>query len=328
MLKRKAVLEHDSQGKCISHIQFGMFGPAEVAKLAEFEVVNDRGYEQPARTPVHGGVLDRRLGISDKQSTCETCGARLQDCPGHFGYIKLELPVFHIGYIKALVAVLQCICKTCSRVLLPPTERQRMLRQLRHPMLASDYVRRGLVSKKIIEKCKKVRECPHCGALNGVVKKVGATRLVHEVFREKDSSELSSSLRREFVASFEAATAAPKGTFENNQTSGADLKALIARAHDDLNPLRVRALLHAIPRSELALLDMSDEHGRPITLLIEHLLVPPVPIRPSVMTESSMGSNEARSRADLGPISALSRADLGRDLSCDLGPISARSVSG
>ena len=160
------------------------------------------------------------------------------------------------------------------------------------------------------------------------VKKVGATRLVHEVFREKDSSELSSSLRREFVASFEAATAAPKGTFENNQTSGADLKALIARAHDDLNPLRVRALLHAIPRSELALLDMSDEHGRPITLLIEHLLVPPVPIRPSVMTESSMGSNEARSRADLGPISALSRADLGRDLGCDLGPISARSVSG
>ena len=39
------------------------------------------------------GVLDRRLGISDKHNSCETCGMRMQDCPGHFGYIRLELPV-------------------------------------------------------------------------------------------------------------------------------------------------------------------------------------------------------------------------------------------
>ena len=38
-------------------------------------------------------MLDRRLGISDKHNSCETCGMRMQDCPGHFGYIRLELPV-------------------------------------------------------------------------------------------------------------------------------------------------------------------------------------------------------------------------------------------
>ena len=71
-------------------------------------------------------LLDRRLGVSDKSSKCETCGMGLQDCPGHFGRIKLELPVFHVGYFKPLVAVLQCICKTCSRVLLPKPKKASM----------------------------------------------------------------------------------------------------------------------------------------------------------------------------------------------------------
>ena len=30
---------------------------------------------------------------------------------GHFGYISLELPVFHIGFFKAIMECLQRICK-------------------------------------------------------------------------------------------------------------------------------------------------------------------------------------------------------------------------
>ena len=89
----RQVLEEDKLGKKIAHVQFGMFGNEEVERLAEFEVTSDRGYEQPGRIPVSNGVLDRRLGISDKHNSCETCGMRMQDCPGHFGYIRLELPV-------------------------------------------------------------------------------------------------------------------------------------------------------------------------------------------------------------------------------------------
>lgn len=44
------------------------------------------------------------------------------------GYIKLELPVFHIGYLKAVHAILQCICKTCSHVLLEVEERRKYLK--------------------------------------------------------------------------------------------------------------------------------------------------------------------------------------------------------
>ena len=59
----------------------------------------------PERRPQPGGVLDPRLGVSSKRAVCETCGQGLADCTGHFGYIRLELPVFHIGYFKATVQV-------------------------------------------------------------------------------------------------------------------------------------------------------------------------------------------------------------------------------
>lgn len=47
------------------------------------------------------------------------------------GYIRLELPVFHIGYFKNTVQILQCICKSCSRVLLPEEERKIWLKWVR-----------------------------------------------------------------------------------------------------------------------------------------------------------------------------------------------------
>ena len=55
--------------------------------------------------------------------------------------------------------------------------------------------------------------------------------------------------------------------------------------------MRIRALLRAIPDSELPLLDMSAVDGRPENLLIDRLLVPPVAIRPSV-DAGPQGSNE------------------------------------
>ena len=35
----------------------------------------------------------------------------MADCAGHFGYVALELPVFHVGFFKAVISILQKICK-------------------------------------------------------------------------------------------------------------------------------------------------------------------------------------------------------------------------
>lgn len=52
-------------------------------------------------------VLFLPKGTSEKDRPCETCGKSLADCLGHYGYIDLELPCFHVGYFKAVIGILQ-----------------------------------------------------------------------------------------------------------------------------------------------------------------------------------------------------------------------------
>ena len=59
----------------------------------------------------------------------------MADCPGHYAHIQLQLPVFHIGYFKAIIQLLQNICKTCSRPLMEDRERIAFLSKMRHPRL-------------------------------------------------------------------------------------------------------------------------------------------------------------------------------------------------
>lgn len=89
--------------------------------------------------------------------------------------------MFHIGYLKNTVQILQCVCKTCSRVLLPAGERSAFLRRFRS--LRTERVQREAVFKRVLDRCKRTKLCPHCGAENGVVKKVtGTLKIIHDPF--------------------------------------------------------------------------------------------------------------------------------------------------
>ncbi|KAG1663390.1 hypothetical protein FOA52_011667 [Chlamydomonas sp. UWO 241] len=135
----------------IQQIRFGVQTPQEIVKCGVFHVYERSLYKMPERMPHPDGVLDRRLGVSNKNHTCETCGQKLTDCAGHFGYIRLELPVFHIGYFRNTVQILQCICKECSRVLLPDEERKQWLRRFRNPRV--ERVQRQAMFKKVWASC-------------------------------------------------------------------------------------------------------------------------------------------------------------------------------
>jgi hypothetical protein len=94
-------------------IEFGVFSPQDVKHFSVLELHQRDLYDisMPNRAPAKFGVLDKRLGTSEKTDNCETCGESIQDCVGHFGVIRLALPVFHIGYFKLLITILQNICK-------------------------------------------------------------------------------------------------------------------------------------------------------------------------------------------------------------------------
>ena len=144
----------------ISHVCFGIQSPDQMEKCSQLQVVAKNLYNQDSgRTAVPFGVLDSRMGTSQKDSKCTTCGKGLADCIGHFGYVDLGLPVFHVGYFRSIIQVLQCVCKTCCRVLLRPPVAKSFREKLKK--LDLPYLSKKNMRKKIIEVCKKLTVSQH-----------------------------------------------------------------------------------------------------------------------------------------------------------------------
>ncbi|KAL5530725.1 RPO31 [Sanghuangporus sanghuang] len=269
---KDSVLHHAP--KVIKQIQFSLLNAQDIVKLSEFQVTHRDLYTPVDRIPVKNGVLDRRLGTTEKSAFCETCGLSSADCVGHYAYIKLALPVFHVGYLKHIVTVLQCICKTCARVLLDEPERRTFLKRFRRPHL--ENIQRMSLVKAVNAAARKVIYCPYCASINGTVKKVGAIKIVHDKFRAKKTAD---ELER-FKMSFAKAVEAQKeiGLYINKAVQ------------EDLNPLKVLDLFRRISDEDCELLGLNPEHGRPEEYIWQYISVPPVCIRPSVAQDGA--SNE------------------------------------
>ena len=41
----------------------------------------------------------------------------MESCPGHFGHIALNSPVYHAGMLVYLMKILKCVCFNCSKLL-------------------------------------------------------------------------------------------------------------------------------------------------------------------------------------------------------------------
>ncbi|XP_072312069.1 DNA-directed RNA polymerase III subunit RPC1 isoform X2 [Eucyclogobius newberryi] len=264
--------------KKISHICFGMKSAEQMRQQAHIQVVSKNLYSQdPRRTPLPHGVLDHRMGTSEKDRPCLTCGKNLADCLGHYGYLDLELPCFHVGYFKATIGILQMICKTCSRIMLTKEEKLQFLDFLKKPNLA--YLQKRGLKKKISDKCRKRTVCLSCSAYNGPVKKCGLLKIIHEKY--KTTKKTVDPFVSEFMQSFNTA-------MEHNKI----IEPLLTRAQENLNPLVALSMFRRIPAEDVPLLLMNPEAGKPSDLILTRLLVPPLCIRPSVVSDLKSGTNE------------------------------------
>ncbi len=100
----------------VKELQFKLISPAMVKKLAVMNVNVSDVYDADAY-PVEGGVMDPKLGVIDPGMRCRTCGGKLGECTGHFGYIELSRPVINILYIKQIKTLLSYTCHECGGLL-------------------------------------------------------------------------------------------------------------------------------------------------------------------------------------------------------------------
>eukprot|EP01062_Namystynia_karyoxenos_P047936 TRINITY_DN3635_c0_g1_i1.p1 TRINITY_DN3635_c0_g1~~TRINITY_DN3635_c0_g1_i1.p1 ORF type:complete len:1556 (+),score=500.11 TRINITY_DN3635_c0_g1_i1:86-4753(+) len=270
---RGRVVQPTSVPKRIKGISFGTFGPADVQRLSHVQLTRSDHDDGP--DPVQHGVLDARMGVCQRLSLCQTCGLGVDDCQGHFGHICLPLPVFHNGFLKHILHILRCICKGCSRVLLPKDQRKPRLRVMRNP--ATGTARRQRLFQAVVADCQKVVRCPHCGFVNGKVKREAGwqcPRLVHERYGDGKTVQRDKHQERlRLDDDLEHAAAA------NDDALMPFLQG--KRLVDELNPVVCCELLDRIPLEDRELLDL-DRDVSPANLMCSTLLVPPVVMRPRV----------------------------------------------
>ncbi|KAJ4398727.1 DNA-directed RNA polymerase III subunit C1 (rpo31) [Didymella pomorum] len=295
----------------IKHIQFGIYSNQDIVNQAVLEVSDRNVYDlAPAadntRTLTANGPMDTHMGISSKTGKCGTCGEGLDKCNGHFGHIKLALPAFHVGYLKHIIEVLNCICKDCSRVLLDEVERRRYLRSMRRPDM--DTLRRSAVSKRILDDCRKKKICPYCNALQGTVRKVPGhpLKIIHNRYdaynRSTAKTKKAPAGKIEFDQSFDTA-----------KSANPELDKHLKKAADDMHPLRALNLFKKISPEDCELLAMIPEDARPEMLIWEYMPVPPVALRPSVMQEGGATEDDVTNKiGDICQISSIIRAGLAR----------------
>ena len=114
-------------------IQMGLLSPQAIKQMAVKKIVDPVIYNDDAeRTPRIGGPEDLELGTYSSDTACYTCQLTYsknyaRSCPGHFGYISLEIPVPNyviLGGSKGpngsnpILHALNDTCLHCNHILL------------------------------------------------------------------------------------------------------------------------------------------------------------------------------------------------------------------
>jgi len=87
----------------------------DIQKQSHIEVADPRLYNyDPERVAAVHGALDKRLGNIGKTDNCVTCGRNLRSCNGHWGYIRLSAPCFHVGFLGFTIQILSQVCKAST----------------------------------------------------------------------------------------------------------------------------------------------------------------------------------------------------------------------
>ena len=140
----------ENVSKKVGAVTFSLVSPEQIKKMGVAKIVTPELYDMGGY-PVDGGLMDLRLGAIDPGIRCRTCGGKLKECLGHFGYIELARPTMHVKYVPMMELLLRSTCQECGRIL-----------------LNEENIKKH--KKNLLKKAKDVKKCPWCKAEQEKVK--------------------------------------------------------------------------------------------------------------------------------------------------------------
>ena len=233
--------------KSIKSIQFGLFSPEKILKMAVCEIDKTDIFDEKG-LPIEGGINDLRMGSTDNSLTCKTCNKKNDKCPGHFGYIKLAQPVFHAELISECIKILKCICFHCHQLLIDDYDEYAKLLKIKNPK------KRQL---KVYNLCKNIKICKER--------------------KKKDDKNLN----------FKDIYYKPGCACKQPEFQTCDLKILFSNYENNgeyqenhvLSPLEVLDIFRSISETDCKLLGFDVKNSTPSWMIIQNLLVCPPIVR-------------------------------------------------
>lgn len=264
------IYSYSAEQSNIEKIEFCVFGNHEVKR---YSVINDQfGINIPEaydnNEPKQGGLLDKRLGITEYDMYCETCGLLANECPGHFGHTELAEEVFHYGYLVIVKDILNCICLNCSKLLITKDKHEIM------ETLGSSFGKNRFA--KIKKLTSNVKFCQHPD--NNCGKPVG-----------KVSRDVTKAGSIQLISTYMVDAKQEEGAEGQTQSNTAKKKKNV----EILTPSRVYNIFKNIDDDDCRLMGFDPTKNRPEYFIIKNFPIPPVAIRPSVRLEMlSSGPSE------------------------------------
>lgn len=254
----------------IDKIQFAVFGNQEVIRYSVIDephgITIAEAYDNGE--PKAGGLIDKRLGVTDNNLYCDTCGLMTNDCPGHFGHAELAEEVFHFGYLDIVKNILNCICLQCSKLLVTKNKEEII------EALGTSYGKNRFI--KIKKLTSNVKFCQHPD--NNCGKPVG-----------KIAKEITKAGSIQLVVSYINDTK-QDDTGDSQNVMGVSKKK---KDIEILTPSRVYNIFKNIDDNDCRLMGLDPLKNRPEHFIIKNFPIPPVAIRPSVRLEMlSSGPSE------------------------------------
>jgi len=239
--------------KKIKEIHFGLISPKMVKQMSAVKVVTPELYDKEGY-PVDGGLMDIRMGVIDPGLKCKTCGSKLKECIGHFGYIELARPVIHVNFAKVVLDMLRATCRDCGKIIAPVKGEidvgvEKEVKDEEIETISEDISADATIKVKAIEKdeekttkAKSALKCPHCKAKQ------------YKITIEKPTTYIENEKR--------------------------------------INPIELRTRLEKINDADLKKLGINPKVARPEWMVLTLLAIPPVTIRPSITLQSGERSED------------------------------------
>ena len=186
--------------KRVKSIVFSILSPKIIKDMASAKIVTPELYDKEGY-PVDGGLMDIRLGVIDPGLRCKTCGSKLKECIGHFGYIELARPLIHVKFVNIIITALKSTCRDCGRVLIPKNK----ITQNKEVLDAAEKEKgpegRREKLKEIILSLKTINKCPYCKARQ---KKISLAKPTTFIEDEKRISPIEIRARLEKISDDDA----------------------------------------------------------------------------------------------------------------------------